>query len=177
MKKELKFFFITDFEKEEEYLTVMHSMGWKLKEIRFACLFIFEKCSPEEVNYRLDFRPRLGKDKDTYYQLYKDYGWEYVGVCSHFVCFRKAILDGEETDIYSDSQTKLEMIDRIFKWRFVCLLLMSFLVLWNAVHTGERNGWILSLWIMLEILYTTILIYCGIGFYRLRKCYAKGRLK
>lgn len=177
MKKELKFFFITDFEKEGEYLTAMHRTGWKLKEVRLACLFIFERCNPEEVVYRLDFKPRLGEDWDTYHQMYKDYGWEYVGVCNHFVYFRKAIIAGEEIDIYSDNQTKLEMIGRIFKWRFVGLLLLSLGFLWNALHVGGGSYSLLPLWVILAILYIGSLIYCGYGFYALRKRYAKGGLK
>ncbi|MBF0819773.1 DUF2812 domain-containing protein [Streptococcus acidominimus] len=173
MKKELKFFFITDFEKEENYLIAMHRKGWRLKEIRFACLFIFERSQPEEVAYRLDFKPRLGEDRDTYYQMYADYGWDYVGVCNNFVCFRKAVRDGEETEIYSDRQTKLEMIGRIFKWRFIFLLLMSLVFLWHAFRAGNR----LSLWATLGIVYMGLLIYCGIGFYKLRKRYSEKELR
>ncbi|MBF0778798.1 DUF2812 domain-containing protein [Streptococcus cuniculi] len=169
MKTEVKLFFITDFEKEEEYLTDMHRKGWKLKEIRFACLFIFEPCPKAEVSYRLDFKPRLGADKNSYYQLYQDYGWEYVSVCNHFVCFRKAMAGGEEVDIYSDRQTKLAMIGSIFKWRFLFLVLMNLIVLRNAIQADS----FLSLWSVLEILYIILLVYCGVGFYKLRKRYTE----
>lgn len=168
MKKEVKLFFLTDFEEEEEYLAAMHRKGWKLKEVRFPCLFIFEKCQPEEVVYRLDFKPRLGEDREVYDQLYADYGWEYVGVCNNFVYFRKAVTDGEAVDIYSDRQTKLDMIGRIFKRRFLALLLLGLFVFWRVVFYAD-SFW--SMWAVLAIAYLFVLLHCGLGFYKLRKRY------
>lgn len=175
MKKEVKLFFITDFEKEEAYLADMHRRGWKLKAIWFFCLFLFEPCRPEEVAYRLDFKPNLGEDREIYHQLYVDYGWEYVCVCNNFAYFRKLRTVGEEADIYSDRQTKLEMIGRIFKRRFLLLVSMGVVIFWKALRS--RGDFFSPVWIVLSIVYCFLIFYCGIGFYKLKNQYAKGELK
>ncbi|MGT2951226.1 hypothetical protein BU202_08915 [Streptococcus cuniculi] len=171
MKKEVKLFFLTDFEEEEDYLAAMHRKGWRFKEIRFGCLFVFEPCRPEEVVYRLDFKPRLGEDREVYEQLYADYGWECVGVGNNFAYFRKAVTDGEAVDIYSDRQTKLDMIRQIFKWRFVAVVLMGLTVFWQALYPRDVNDWSLWMWRVLASAYLFVLLHCGLGFYKLRKRY------
>lgn len=173
MKKEWKLFFLTDFEEEEEYLTVMHRKGWKLKKVHFPCLFIFEKCQPEEVAYRLDFKPRLGEDSATYYQMYEDYGWENLGTCNNFIYFRKPVRVGEEVEIYSDRQTKLDMIGQIFKWRFVAAILIGLAVFLWALYSQDMNDWSVWMWRVLGVVYLFVFFYCGVGFYKLRKRYAE----
>ncbi|MGT2715221.1 DUF2812 domain-containing protein [Streptococcus respiraculi] len=177
MKKEWKLFFITDFEKEEEYLTDMHRKGWKLKEVRFPCLFIFEKCQPEEVAYCLDFKPRLGEDQDAYYQMYEDYGWENLGTCNNFVYFRKPVTADEEATIYSDRQSKLDMIGQIFKRRFLAVVLIGLAVFWRVLYPRDVNDWSLWIWRVLSLAYLFVFFYCGIGFYKLQKRYAERGLK
>ena len=49
-----KIFLLPDYEKEGEYLTKMHNVGWKLEKV---CAFSqhFVKCEPENVIYKLDY--------------------------------------------------------------------------------------------------------------------------
>lgn len=123
--------------------------------------------------YRLDFKPQLGESESAYYQMYEDYGWERVFICNNFVCFRKAVVEGENMEIYSDNQTKLEMIGRIFKRRFVVFIPLMLIVFKNAIHPRYIDDPLLWFWRMLALAYLLILIYCGIGFYTLRKRYKK----
>lgn len=52
----IRFFTIADYEDEEIWLRVQHKKGWKLVKTIIPCFYIFEKCEPEDVIYRLDFK-------------------------------------------------------------------------------------------------------------------------
>ena len=54
-KKEFKWFTITQYKQEEEYLSSMHRRGWKFTKVIFPGFYFFEKCEPENVTYRLDY--------------------------------------------------------------------------------------------------------------------------
>lgn len=74
-----KYFSIAKYEKEEAYLRKMHQQGWKLVKISLRYLYvrayIFEKCQPEDVIYRIDYDQTGG---DAYVQMFADCGWEYL---------------------------------------------------------------------------------------------------
>ena len=55
-KTMLRFYTIADFREEEIWLREEHRNGWKLTKMRPPCFFRFEKCEPEDVIYRLDFK-------------------------------------------------------------------------------------------------------------------------
>ena len=54
-KTVLRFFTIADFEEEEIWLHDQHRNGWKLAKMIQPCFYIFEKSTPAEVTYRLDY--------------------------------------------------------------------------------------------------------------------------
>ena len=78
-KTMLRFYTIADFREEEIWLREEHRNGWKLTKMRPPCFFRFEKCEPEDVIYRLDFKNSSGNS--DYFQMFADYGWEYVSSC------------------------------------------------------------------------------------------------
>ena len=55
-KTVIRFFTIADYEDEEIWLHNQHMNGWKLVKMIPPCFFIFEKCTPAEVAYRLDYK-------------------------------------------------------------------------------------------------------------------------
>jgi hypothetical protein len=71
-RKEFKFFTITDFDKQAAYLTAMHRQGWELTKIVAGVVFHFEQVVPADVVYQLDFKGNGRRDKEEYYQLYRD---------------------------------------------------------------------------------------------------------
>ncbi|BDD41936.1 DUF2812 domain-containing protein [Streptococcus ruminantium] len=163
-KKEICFFFLPDFEKEERYLAEQHLQGWKLIQNKFGLLFIFEKCQPEHVVYRLDFKPKT-QDNLEYLQLFKDYGWEYVGRCNHFSCFRKSKVLGE-IELYSDRQSKFEMIGKIIGRQF--LMALSLLILFTFLfYFLDMPAAIIGM----ATLAIPVLLYCLVGLLRLRQKY------
>lgn len=163
-KTEMRFFFLPDFEKEEKYLAKQHRQGWKLIQNYLGFLFVFEKYQPEEVVYQLDFKPK-GQDKSEYIQMFADYGWDYIGDCNHFSYFRKNQSLGE-VEIYSDLQSKLEMIGRIIGGQF--LLGLFLLILFTLLfYFLKMPAAIFSM----TTITVPILLYCLVGLLRLRKKY------
>lgn len=55
-KTVIRFFTIADYEDEEIWLHNQHMSGWKLVKMIPPCFYIFEKCTPAEVAYRLDYK-------------------------------------------------------------------------------------------------------------------------
>ena len=163
-KKEIRFFFLPDFEKEERYLSEQHRQGWKFVENRYGYLFVFEKTIPDDVVYQLDFRPKA-IDKEEYLQFFNDYGWEYVGDCNHFSYFRKKRA-GEANEVYSDRQSKVDMIGRILKGQFLLAVLvfvgMSFLFYGLKMYGGILG---------MALVCLPIFLYSLIGLVRLRQKY------
>lgn len=72
-KTVIRFFTIADYEEEEIWLRNQHKNGWKLSRMIPPCFFLFEKCIPEDVTYRLDYKNN--GETGSYFQIFKDYGW------------------------------------------------------------------------------------------------------
>lgn len=163
-KKELKLFLITDFEREEAYLSDMHRKGWKFTGIQGSLVYCFEACEPAEVVYKLDFKPNTEKDTESYLQLYQDYGWEYVTVFNNFYIFRKAEAEEGDLDIFSDDASKKAMIKQIFRRRFllgVFLYLVVFGFGFFAISLEFALG--------LAVTAVPVTLYLAYRFYQLHK--------
>ena len=78
VKKEFRWFSITEYEKEAEYLRRRHKEGWKFKNVTYPGIYIFEKCEPQDVIYQLDYNPDGIKNQGEYVQMFEDCGWEYL---------------------------------------------------------------------------------------------------
>lgn len=105
-KTVVRFFTIADYEKEEIWLHNQHMNGWKLVKMIPPCFFIFEKCTPAEVAYRLDYKNN--SETSNYFQIFRDYGWEYIGRCVGWLYFRKPSteVDSErDGEIFSDNES------------------------------------------------------------------------
>lgn len=57
--RKIAFFTITEYEKEQEWLSKWHRRGWKLTKATLPCFYKFERCEPDEV-------VRLGLDKNFF---------------------------------------------------------------------------------------------------------------
>ena len=86
-KTVIRFFTIADYEDEEIWLHNQHMSGWKLVKMIPPCFYIFEKCTPAKVAYRLDYKNN--SETSNYFQIFRDYGWEYIGRCVGWLYFRK----------------------------------------------------------------------------------------
>lgn len=179
--KSFKFFTIADYEKEEAYLSQMSKKGYQLKAVQFPGIYTFEKADAEPYAYRLYLRDAKKEDFDSYIQLFTDSGWEYVTEFATFSYFKKPLSDSN-TELFSDNQSRLDMVKAIFYSRMLPILVIFTVIivpntnlLFQRVHFGGSGVInVLSLFLLaLYLLYVIIIIYCGFGLYRLSKRYTK----
>jgi hypothetical protein len=52
-------------------------------------------------------------EKDDYLQLFRDSGWEYVQEMAGWHYFRKPALPGDQMEIYTDAESKIEKYQRL----------------------------------------------------------------
>ena len=105
-------FSISEFEEEAQWLSDMHSQGWRLKGIS-GNNYKFEKCESEEWVYQLDFQHKNIK-KDNYIQLFTDYGWEYIMQHNNWFYFKKKKNKANtDVSIFSDKESKIAMCERL----------------------------------------------------------------
>lgn len=170
-----RFFTITDYEAEEQWLQDMFKKGWKLVRVRFQCLYTFEQTEPADMVVRLEYSNVPLQNRPDYEVLLKDYGWEclYAGMgWNYFARPREAA--AAENELFTDDASRLAMIQKIFQKRYLALfLLLIFLIVPALITTGFEQGLHASLlsWLVLAGIYVLTLSYCGAGFRRLLKKY------
>lgn len=157
-KKQFKWFTIFEHEKEEKYLRKMHKSGWRFIKVRGLGVYHFEKCTPEDVVYQLDYNQEGLKQKDEYLQMYSDCGWEHLQDYAGYSYFRKpaAAMKGDE-EIFCDNESKLQMMERVLKGRmtpllviFACCLLPQFFIHLFSTHDyalAAMMGGILAIYV------------------------------
>lgn len=175
LKKELRIFLITDYEKEGEYLRERHQQGWKFINVVLPGIYFFERCAPEDVVYQLDYNQEGLAHKEEYVQMFQDCGWEYLMDFAGYSYFRKpkAQMKGSE-EIFCDDDSRLEMLRRVFEGRMVPLLviLCCLIIPQAACLTQESRGDLVILAILYAFvlaLYLYVFLTFGIQYHRLKK--------
>lgn len=176
-KTVIRFFTIADYEEEEVWLHNQNKNGWKLLKMIPPCIYIFEKCTPEEVAYRLDYQNN--EENSNYFQIFSDYGWEYVGRCFGWLYFRKPLSETDseqDSEIFSDNESRIEMINHVIKTRlFPLMLVFLSCVLPNFVRSIEIGALdaigVTVLFSVLTLIDLYLLIYCSLKLRKLRKKY------
>ena len=157
MKRVFKFFSLAEYGEEQNFLEEMHQKGWKLKSYSIIKGYIFEKCTPEKWIYQLDYRDEV-EDVNSYLQLFKDCGWEYVMMFNSFYYFRKKEAgEDNNTEIFSDRETRQEYCASIYKRSIYLTLLcaVTFLIimvpnLWKAIRMFDREPWFLIVFLIIS---------------------------
>lgn len=140
-KKILKFFTIFEYEKEQEYLRKMHQSGWKFVKVSGFCVYHFEKCVPEDVIYQLDYNQDGIAHKDEYVKMFSDCGWEYLQDYVGYSYFRKAASETAGTEeIFCDDNSRLQMLERVFKGRALPLVVIFLCILLPCVVSNWHNS-------------------------------------
>ncbi len=116
-------------EREEAWLAEMSREGWHLLKVRIPCLYNFQKGEPKHYVYRLDFQTSGRKDRNAYLQLFRDAGWEHLGNMSTWEYFRKKARPGEEPEIFTDPESKIQKYERVIAF-IVLFLPILLLPLW-----------------------------------------------
>ncbi len=130
VKKQIKWFTIFEYEKEQDYLREMHKSGWKFVKVTGLGMYYFEKCIPQDVVYQLDYNEDGLANKDEYLKMFDDCGWEYIQDFFGYSYFRKAVSeDGVAEEIFCDEESRFQMMKRVIKGRMLPLLILFFTVL------------------------------------------------
>ena len=176
-KKEFHLFLLPEYEEEEKYLNKMAKKGYRLEKITLPGIYSFTKTEPEDMIYKIDFNPQKKEDLAGYLQMFADYGWEYLQDLNEYSYFRKPA-DVRDEDIYSDNDSRLDMIKRILRTKmlpfmilFLCIVIPQFVGAIFHGSMGPAGRTILIMWTVVLVLYTYIFVRCCIGFYRLKKKY------
>ncbi len=104
-----KWFWVWDFEKEEEWLNEMAMNGWVLDGVGL-CTYHFVRCQPGEYGVRLEMHPY----DEAYLSFMKETGAEYIGRMMMWIYFRKKTAAGP-FDLFSDIDSRIRHLDRIGK--------------------------------------------------------------
>ena len=108
----------------------MHKSGWKFVKISGLGMYYFEKCLPQDIVYQLDYNKDELAHKDEYLKMFNDCGWEYIQDYVGHSYFRKAVSDdGVAEEIFCDDESRLQMMQRVFKGRMLLLLVIGFCTL------------------------------------------------
>ncbi len=163
-KKQFKWFTIFEYDKEQYYLRMMHKSGWKFVKVTVIGIYHFEKCTPEDVIYQLDYNQEGLKNKDEYVTMFNDCGWEYLQDFFGYSYFRKPVTDGNvNEEIFCDDESRLQMMERVFKGRmiplliiFLCCLMPNFIInllsFKNYILAGFI-GFVIGLYLTIFIMY------------------------
>ncbi|GAB4481619.1 MAG: DUF2812 domain-containing protein [Anaerolineae bacterium] len=108
-----KVFWAWQDEQEEVWLREMANQGWHLSSVRLPGIYRFRRGEPRDVAYRLDFTTERKEKYQEYLQLFRDAGWEHVGKMGSWQYFRKAAAAGEEPQIYTDPESKIQKYRRL----------------------------------------------------------------
>lgn len=179
--KKFKFFTIADYEKEEQYLSEMSKKGSRLKSVTWPGIYTFEVVEPEDYVYRLYLRDAKSEDFNSYIQMFADSGWEYLFEFVNFSYFRKSEKEAN-TEIFSDNESRLEMVKNIFYTRMLPLLIFFTVIvapntidLFSEGAFSEQNdlkNFVSIFSLIIYIFYVFVMVYCGTGLYRLSRKYS-----
>lgn len=155
---------VPEYEEEQEYLTEQHKKGWKFIKFIMPGIYIFEKCDPEDVIYQLDYNQDGLRDKEAYYQIYRDCGWEHICDVMGYSYFRKLAENNNSKDeIFSDEASKLDMIERVYRGRMVPCLVIFFAIICpqmviQALCGRTINFVLFAIYLFLFLLYVVMFI-------------------
>lgn len=178
-KMKIRFFTIADYEDEEIWLRNQHKSGWKLIKMIIPCFYIFERCTPEDVVYRLDYKNNT--ENSEYFQIFQDYGWEYFARCTGWLYFRKPVSEADnaqDTEIFSDNTSRVDLVNHLLRTRMLPLLIVFFCCLlpnfFRSIESGDPMTDALTVFFMLLILlYLYLFVHCGRKLKKLKKKYGK----
>lgn len=141
-----KWFWVWDFEKEEQWLNTMAQSGWLLDRVG-CCKYEFVACEPGTYTVRLEMHDH---DED-YLRFMGETGAEYIGRMVQWIYFRKKTADGE-FDIFSDIDSRISHLDKIGKRLTIVGAANLAVGLVNAFNVVAPLGWI-------NLLCATLLMY------------------
>ena len=176
--REFHYFVLPEYEQEEQYLSDMAKKGYLFEKVTLIGLYHFKKAEPKNMIYRLDFNPQDSQNRESYIQMYKDFGWNYIQDLNGFSYFSKEE-DGSDDEIFSNNESRIEMMERIQKRKLMPLLVIFLCCVVPQAMRMVVSGYVddpvsigfYVFWMIMLVVYIYILTRCSSGFNRLRKKY------
>ena len=169
--KQFKYFTIFEYEKEEKYLREMHKSGWRFIKVSGLGTYHFEKCTPEDVIYQLDYNKEGIKNKDEYLQMFSDCGWEHLQEYAGYSYFRKSAseMQGDE-GIFCDEESKLRMMERVLRGRMTPLVIIFFCFLLPqlCMNTASGNYGLAAFMGGLMAVYLAVFLISARGYFKMK---------
>ncbi len=111
-----KWFWVWDFDKEEQWLNEMAARGKCLVDNGF-CKYVFEDCAPGEWHIRMELLEHTpaSPQGQEYLRFLEETGAEQVGKWLRWVYFRKRAQDGP-FDLFSDNRSRMGHLTRIIRF-------------------------------------------------------------
>jgi hypothetical protein len=108
----IKFIFAWQEEKESKWLREMSREGWHLISVG---IFVYKFVRGELVDYiyKMDYNPKILKDKEEYFQLFSDAGWTCVAQIAGWYYFRIRADEGKVLEIYTDNSSQIKKYQRL----------------------------------------------------------------
>ena len=139
-----KWWWVWDFEKEEQWLNTMAQSGWVLNRVGW-CTYHFVACEPGAYTIRLEKRSHTSE----YLRFMEDTGAEYVGNIVSWLYFRRKTELGP-FNIFSDIDSRIQHLDNIGKTLSIIGIANLAIGLANSINF--HSGWI-------NLLCATLLMY------------------
>lgn len=177
-KKEFRTFVLPEYEEEEKYLCDMAKKGYLFEKVTLPGIYHFIKAEPTNMIYRIDFNPQKKEDRDSYLQMFKDYGWDYIQDLNEFSYFCKED-DGSDEEIFNDNQSRIEMMERVHSRKMMpllvfflcCVIPQGMRMIIGGNFTDPVSIGFYVLWIVLMLVYVYLIARCTAGFSKLKKKY------
>jgi hypothetical protein len=116
-----KWFWHWEDDKEEAWLGQMSKQGLHLVHPSAFGQYIFTRGESRDLVYRLDFVQSNKKD-ESYFQLFRDAGWEHVGELLGWQYWRKEVKPGESPEIFTDVESKVRKYQRLLGFLAIVFL-------------------------------------------------------
>lgn len=107
-----KWFWLWDFEKEEEWLNQMSSRGLALAAVGF-CRYEFVDCTPGEYQVRMEFlKSNRQFENAKYIEFLEETGAEHIGTFGRWAYFCKRAPE-KDFQLFSDHASRIQYLTRI----------------------------------------------------------------
>ncbi len=118
-KNVFKIFVVGQEEKECKWLSEMSKKGYHLVGLVGCIFYRFEKGESKDYAYVIDMKEGKNGYDEEYFNIYKEYGLEYIDSSMNFNYFKSENIEDTKTIVKSE---KGRYVDRLSKHKLVLLL-------------------------------------------------------
>lgn len=169
MKKVIhKWFWVWDFEKEEQWLNEMAAKGLALQSVGIG-KYTFDECLPGEYCIRLDMLKNspTHPESEKYIRFVEETGAEHIASFTKWVYFRKKTDEGS-FELYSDNGSKIKHLTRIIRF-LLPLAIFNLFAGCNNLYMAITNFSEISDWNYIGIINLLFTVFALIGCFKLYK--------